>query len=169
MLARDAKAPGAGKSDALKVAVASRWRRPKGDVKRVTADAALMPYVLQRFGANSTEAHDFGFGPKKATAKSAVTKAKATLLGKATREARGTMSAKAKQQIKGTLSPEAAAALEVLASAAASGSQVATSAPVASAPVVSGAVATPVAAAPTVAAAPAAAVNGAALNGAAHS
>ena len=149
---------------------------------RLSADAALQPYVMQRFGADSTEAHDFGYAPRKVTEKTVLSKAKAALLNTATREARGTTSKKAKRQIKGSLSPEAAAALNALSGStpAASGS-VATPAPAVSvvAPAPSMSVATPApaastappAAAPAVASTPfvAPATNGAALNGSAHS
>jgi hypothetical protein len=158
--------------------------RNTAEANRLSADAALQPYVMQRFGANSTEAHDFGYAPRKVADKTAMTKAKAALLNMATREARGTTSKKAKQQIKGTLSPEAAAALGALAGStpAASGSAVtpapapsaATPAPAPSASAVAPAAsasAAPPAAAPAVASTPlvAPATNGAILNGSAHS
>ena len=163
--------------------------RNTAEANRLSADAALQPYVMQRFGANSSEAHDFGYAPRKAADKTAMTKAKAALLNKATREARGTTSKKAKQQIKGTLSPEAAAALGALAGStpAASGSAVMPApvpsavtpapAPSAVAPAPSAvapapsASAAPPAAAPAVASTPlvAPATNGAILNGSAHS
>jgi hypothetical protein len=88
--------------------------RDAAEAKRLAVDVALQPYVLQRFGANGTEAHDFGYAPKKVGEKSAVKKAKAVLLNKATRDARGTTSRKAKQEIKGALSPEILAALATI-------------------------------------------------------
>jgi hypothetical protein len=129
--------------------------RDTAEANRLSADAALQPYIMQRFGAESTEAHDFGYAPRKVTDKTVLSKAKATLLNKATRDARGTTSKKQKQQIKGSLSPEAAAALNAL-----SGST----------PAASGSTVSP-AAAPAVASTPfvAPATNGAALNGSAHS
>lgn len=138
--------------------------RDAAEATRLSADAALQPYVVQRFGATSTEAHDFGYAPRKAPEQTAVSKAKAVLLNRATREARGTVSKKVKQGIKGTLSPTASAALDALSGSAsgvvASGGTAATPAPVVVA-----------AAAPVVAATPviAPAMNGAALNGSAHS
>jgi hypothetical protein len=140
--------------------------RDAAEAKRLAADAALQPYVVQRFGATGTEAHDFGFSPRKSADKTAVSKAKAALLGRATRDARGTMSTKAKQQIKGTLSPEAAAALGAL-----SGSTPAAAAPAVTAVAPSPAAAPAVASTPVVAVAPSAsaAANGATLNGSAHS
>ena len=167
--------------------------RNTAEANRLSADAALQPYVMQRFGANSSEAHDFGYAPRKVADKTAMTKAKAALLNKATREARGTTSKKAKQQIKGTLSPEAAAALDALAgSTPAASAPAVTPAPAvsvvtpASAPSASAvapapsasavapapsASAAPPAAAPAVASTPlvAPATNGAILNGSAHS
>ncbi len=138
--------------------------RGEADTKRLAAEAALQPYVMQRFGASSTAAHDFGYAPRKVADKTVVSKAKAALLNKATREARGTKGSKAKQQIKGSLSPENAAALEALSGSGGAAAAVA----VASTPVEPVAAAsTPVAAA---APAPVAAVaNGVALNGAGHS
>jgi hypothetical protein len=70
--------------------------RNTAEAKRLVADEALQPYVVQRFGAASTEAHDFGYVPKKVADKTPATKARAVLLSKATRDARGTMSKKAK-------------------------------------------------------------------------
>jgi hypothetical protein len=151
--------------------------RDAAEAKRLAADVALEPYVLQRFGANSTEAHDFGFAPKKVGEKSAVAKAKATLLNQATRAARGTTSKKEKQKIKGTLSPEIAAALAGLAAPAPAvagpvGGPIAP--PVVPAPAAVPVVAPSPASSPAVAAAAAPApivppTNGAPLNGAAHS
>jgi hypothetical protein len=121
----------------------------------LAVDVALQPYVVQRFGPSSTEAHDFGYVPRKVTEKSPVTKAKASLLGKATRDARGTMSEKQKRNIKGSLDPATAAAIEALAG---STPPVATSSsPLSPAP-------TPVVAAPPVAPV----VTTSALNGSAH-
>ena len=139
--------------------------RDTAEAKRLNVDAALQPYIVQRFGAASTEAHAFGYAPKKVADKTAVSKAKAALLTQATREARGTKSKKEKQKIKGTLSPEAAAALEVL-----SGSSSVAPAPAAT-PAPSPAAASAVAVTPVAAVAPVApaATNGAALNGSAHS
>ncbi len=131
--------------------------RDEADTKRLAAEAALQPYVMQRFGASSTAAHDFGYAPRKVADKTVVSKAKAALLNKATREARGTKGSKAKQQIKGSLSPENAAALEALSGSVSGGAAAASVAPTAAA-------STPVAAA-----APAPVANGVTLNGAAHS
>ena len=40
--------------------------RDAAETKRLSADAALQPYVVQRFGVSSTEAHDFGLrAPRK--------------------------------------------------------------------------------------------------------
>jgi len=148
--------------------------RDTAEAKRLAVDGALQPYVVQRFGATSTEANAFGYAPKKVTDKTAVSKAKAALLGQATRDARGTTSKKAKQKIKGTLSPEAAAALDVLSGSAsvATAPAVTASAPSPAAPSAPPPAATPVVAVtPIVAAAPSApaVTNGAALNGSAHS
>jgi hypothetical protein len=139
--------------------------RDEAEATRVSADVALQPYVLQRFGANSSAAHDFGFTPRKSPDKTVVSKARAVLLGQATRVARGTTSKKKQQQIKGTLSPEAAAALEAL-SASSSGGGASSGTAAAPSPVTSAAAAPAVASTPAVAAA---ATNGTPLNGSAHS
>ena len=146
--------------------------RDAAEAKRLAVDEALQPYIVQRFGAGSTEAHDFGYVPKKVTEKTPATKVKASLLGQATREARGTMGKKAKQSIKGTLSPSTAAALDAL-----SGSAASAAAPPGVTAAAPSPVATPtpapaaVAVTPVVAVAPQAppATNGAAVNGSAHS
>ena len=54
-------------------------------------DDALKQWVLNRFGAKSTEAVEFGYSPRKNASVSAAARAKAVLLNQATREARGTM------------------------------------------------------------------------------
>jgi hypothetical protein len=136
--------------------------RNTAEATRLAVDEALQPYVVQRFGATSTEAHDFGYTPKKVAEKTPATKAKAALLGQATREARGTKSKKAKQGIKGSLSPETSAALEALSGSAASPTAAASPAASAASPPV----AAPVVAAPAVTNG---ATNGATLNGTAHS
>lgn len=77
--------------------------RHSAESERVTTDEALKSYVLNRFGANSSEAHDFGYAARKVGAASAATKARAVRLNQATREARGTVGKKKKLKIKGTL------------------------------------------------------------------
>ncbi len=134
--------------------------RNAGEAKRLEADAALQPYVFQRFGANSTEAHDFGFYPRKVTEKSVAVRAKASLLGQATRQARGTMGKKAKLKIKGSLSSEASTALDVLGGTSPPAPVVTSSTPVSSpaAPIVASTPVVPVAGA----------ANGTMLSGSAH-
>jgi hypothetical protein len=77
--------------------------RDDAESARATTDEAMKGWVLQRFGASSKQARDFGFQPRKVAAKSADTKALAAKLATATRAARGTMSKKEKLKIKGTL------------------------------------------------------------------
>ena len=132
----------------------------EAEAKRLTTDEFLQAYIVGRFGANSTEAHDFGFVPRKVTEKTAVAKAKASMLGKATREARGTTSKKDKQRIKGTLTPEQEVALATLAGSART--------PATPPAATSSTVTTPAASAPPTAPAVDGAAS-AASNGAAHS
>jgi hypothetical protein len=96
---------------AYKAALATR---AAAEARRLIADAALQPYVTQRFGAGSAEANAFGYTPRKVGEKTVATKARALLLNKATREARGTVGKKEKRRIKGSLSAEEVAALRAL-------------------------------------------------------
>jgi len=77
--------------------------RDTNEAERLVTDEALKQWVLQRFGAGSTEAHDFGYSPRKVGTVTAAKRANAVLLNQATRLARGTMSKKEKLKIKGTL------------------------------------------------------------------
>jgi hypothetical protein len=142
--------------------------RLAAEEKRIVADDALKGWVLNTFGANSAEAGEFGYAPRKAPVVSAADRANAVLLAKATRKARGTMGPKAKLSIKGTLvAPTAPAAPANSAAAAAVVPSIV--APVAT-PVVHAAPASTAVPAPTpVAAAPAAApaVNAPAAGGSA--
>lgn len=81
--------------------------RATSESQRLAVDDALKSYVLNRFGADSAEAHDFGYSARKVGEKSAATKAHAVELSLATRDARGTVGKKKKLKIKGTL-PSAA-------------------------------------------------------------
>jgi hypothetical protein len=89
--------------------------RKTKDAERHVYDVALHAYVSQRFGADSTEAHDFGYPPPKPKTQSAATKAAAVKKSQATRAARHTMGPKEKAKLKGTtvveVTPEQAAAL----------------------------------------------------------
>jgi hypothetical protein len=85
--------------------------RATAEAKRSVADEALKGYVLQRFGANSAEAHEFGYSARKVPVLSAEARATAVAANKATREARGTMGRRAKLKIKGApVAPTAPAA-----------------------------------------------------------
>jgi hypothetical protein len=147
--ALDTRAAATSAKGELKAAMAER---NAAEAKRLSVDAALEPYVLQRFGASSTEAEDFDYAPRKVPVRTAMSKATATLLTQATRAARGT-----RQQIKGTLSPEAAAALAALSgsTSSAAGTAAAPAATSAAPPATAPAAASPLVAAAT--------------NGAAHS
>jgi len=81
---------------------AAQKSRDDAEVARVAADDALKGYVTNRFGADSTEAHEFGYGPKKVAVIPVDTKQQAVVRNKATREARHTMGPKAKLKVKGT-------------------------------------------------------------------
>ncbi|MGO8997114.1 MAG: hypothetical protein ACLQVI_27680 [Polyangiaceae bacterium] len=65
--------------------------RTTAETKRQATDDSLKAWVLNRFGANSTEAHEFGYSARKTPVVSAADRANAVLLNQATREARGTM------------------------------------------------------------------------------
>jgi hypothetical protein len=96
--------------------------RTTAESKRRAADRALKPWVINTYGANSQQAHDFGFPPPKAPVRSADEKADAVALALATREARHTMGAKQKKKVKGTISvPTAPAAPAITVQAAPSG------------------------------------------------
>lgn len=135
--------------------------RVDAESKRQATDEALKAWVLNRFGADSAEAHEFGYSARKVPVLSAAERANAVLLNHATRLARGTMGKKAKLKIKGTLvAPTAPAAPASVPAPAAV-------APVTAAPAVKPAVNAPVAA--PIAAAPAAApvINAPAAGGSA--
>jgi hypothetical protein len=83
--------------------------RDGAEVRRSATDESLKAWVLNAYGADSAEAHEFGYSARKVTQPSAETRAKGVLLNRATRDARGTKGPKAKLSIKGTLSPSAAA------------------------------------------------------------
>jgi hypothetical protein len=92
--------------------------RENAEATRATYDEAMKAWVLNRFGGNSQEAHDFGYAPRKVTTPSVATKAQALLLNAATRKARGTMGPKAKLKIKGTLAVPAVVSVPTTAPAA---------------------------------------------------
>jgi hypothetical protein len=74
-------------------------------------DDSLKQWVLNRFGANSAEAIEFGYSARRTPAVSAAVRATAVQLNKATRLARGTIRKQDKLKIKGTLvAPTAPAA-----------------------------------------------------------
>jgi hypothetical protein len=77
--------------------------RTSAEEDRKTFDEGLKAYVLQRFGAKSVEAGEFGYAAKKASEKSAATKAHAVAANLATRKARGTKGKKEKLKIKGVV------------------------------------------------------------------
>jgi hypothetical protein len=83
----------------LKVA---RKARDAAEARRSAADVALKAWVINRFGADSTESHAFGYGPRKVAVIPVETKQQAIVRNRATREARHTMGPKKKAEIKGT-------------------------------------------------------------------
>jgi hypothetical protein len=139
--------------------------RVNAEVKRQATDDALKGWVLNRFGADSAEAHEFGYSARKSPVLSAAERATAVLQNHATRQARGTMGKKAKLKIKGTLvAPTVPAAP---ASVAAPAAVVPVTAAPAVKPVVSVPVAAPVAAAPAAAPVATPVVNAPAAGGSA--
>ncbi|MGO9714462.1 MAG: hypothetical protein ACLQBL_36785 [Polyangiaceae bacterium] len=93
--------------------------RTTAEAGRRAADRALKPWVINMYGADSQQAHDFGFPPPKAPVRSAEEKADAAALALATRAARHTMGAKQRKKVKGTISvPTAPAAPAITVQAA---------------------------------------------------
>ena len=84
--------------------------RNSAEVTRQATDKALKAWVVNEFGADSTEAEEFGFLPPKVGAKSASTVAQAVEKSLATRKARGTGGKRQKEKIKGTVLVPAAPA-----------------------------------------------------------
>jgi hypothetical protein len=80
-------------ASAHKEALAAR-DAAEGD--RLAVDENLKAWVLGRFGANSSEAGEFGFAARKAPTVTAATRAHAVEQNKATRAARGTVGKKQK-------------------------------------------------------------------------
>lgn len=68
-------------------------------------DDALKAWVLNRFGATSAEAKEFGYAPRKKPTMSAQERAEAVEANQATRKARGTMPRKEKEKSRGRRSP----------------------------------------------------------------
>ena len=118
----DTRAAVTTKRAELKAALA---QRDTAELERVSADDALKGYVTNRFGADSTEAHDFGYAPRKVAVKTVESKQQAIVRNKATREARHTLGKNEKAKIKGTM-----VVLTASADPANAGTVVATSAPV---------------------------------------
>jgi hypothetical protein len=142
---------------------AAQTARDEAEAERVVTDEALKGYVTNVFGADSTEAHELGYAPKKVAEKSVETKQQAIVRNKATREARNTMGPKQKAKIKGTtvvltssLQPAdaattAAAVIAPVVTPAVSAVPVTTVSPASAAPLAGAAVSTPPVAAPAVA------------------
>jgi hypothetical protein len=78
--------------------------------ERSVVDDALKYYVLHRFGADSAEAKEFGYSPRKKPRVSAAARAEGVKANQATRAARHTMGSKEKEKIKGTVAAPAAPA-----------------------------------------------------------
>jgi hypothetical protein len=72
------------------------------DTKRRVVDRALKAWVVNQYGADSKEAHDFGFPPPKAPERTVSSKATALERSEATRQARHTMGSRQKEDVKGT-------------------------------------------------------------------
>jgi hypothetical protein len=82
---------------------ASLAERGAAESDRASYDDGLKAWVLNRYGADSPEAHEFGYAARKVSVKSAATKAQAVALNAATRKARGTVGKKEKLKIKGSI------------------------------------------------------------------
>src|SRR5579883_837607 len=82
---------------ALQVEVAN------AEAKRREADRALKPWVANTYGADSQQAHEFGFPPAKVPHRTADDKALAVQKNLATRKARHTMGKKQKLDITGVV------------------------------------------------------------------
>lgn len=96
----DARAEVTVKRSELK---ASLSKRKEIEDTRQRIDAGLKAWIAVRFGANSQQAHEFGYPPRKATKKDVATKWHAVEQSKATRDARHTMGKREKAKIKGTV------------------------------------------------------------------
>ena len=83
--------------------------RDRAHAARGRADGALRAWVVNTFGENSQQAHDFGFPPPKQRVISAETKARAVEKLRATRAARHTTGKRQKARIKGVVEQQAAA------------------------------------------------------------
>jgi hypothetical protein len=102
--------------------------RDSAEVTRRATDKVLKAWVVNEFGADSSEAQEFGFPATKIAEKSAATKATAVEKSLATRAARGTMGKRQKEKIKGTIeAPAAPAVPAVTTQAAAPAASVSTS------------------------------------------
>jgi hypothetical protein len=77
--------------------------RDSADTTRQAVDAGLRAWVTTQYGLSSPEAAEFGFQPRKVTARSAGTVALAVEKSAATRLARGTGGKRQKAKIKGTV------------------------------------------------------------------
>ena len=102
------------RSDLLKkrsdVTVAMKARAVATTTRRA-ADKWLRAWVINKFGADSKQALDFGFAPRTPRARKSADKAKAAEQAMATREARHTLGPVQKAKIKGTaVAPTAPAA-----------------------------------------------------------
>jgi hypothetical protein len=96
----DSRASVTAKRAELKAALTEREGT---EAARLAVDKGLKAWVGKQFGADSQEAHEFGYPPPKVTEKTVKSKMHAVQLSLATREARHTMGKKEKQRIKGTL------------------------------------------------------------------
>ena len=77
--------------------------KTKAEQARVAADRALSAWVTTKFGAESQQALNFDFAPRRVATRTVETMAKAAAQAKATRDARHTMGKKQKKSIKGTV------------------------------------------------------------------
>ena len=80
------------------------------ELKLRTTEQPLRAWVVNTFGPDSQQAHDFGFPPRKKPVRTVVAKSHAVAQSKATRAARHTLGPKQKDQIKGTVTASTAPA-----------------------------------------------------------
>jgi hypothetical protein len=94
----DTRATVATKRSELKEALAARSNAERN---RVAMDRALKAFVTHKFGADSAQAHAFGFPPARVPVRTVEEKQLAVERSLATREARHTMGRRQKEKVRG--------------------------------------------------------------------
>jgi hypothetical protein len=83
-------------------------KRQAADAERRKVDIGLRAFVVNKFGANSSEAQEFGFAKKPAKQPKVAAKAVAVEKAAATKKARGILGKKARRAIKAPPAPQPA-------------------------------------------------------------